>query len=138
MKVFQPFKAILLTTLALLFATGALVFVYSQWLRVDRGLGPEPRPEQITILQVHSIAGLLFLALFGYLWATHVLPGWRRRRRVKTGVVLTLTCVLLFLTVPLLFYASNEEVKGWAAWIHTYLGLISLLPFVAHLQARPD
>jgi len=138
MKLFQPFKAIFLSVLFWLYASGAVVYVLAGWFKKDLGMGPEPRPAQILTLQLHSISGLLFLVFFGYLWATHIMPGWRRRRRVKTGILMAAICIALFISVPVLFYASNEGVKGAAVWIHTYLGLAFVLPFAAHLYSRPD
>ncbi len=138
MKLFQPFKSILLAAMLILYVSGVAVFVYKEWLQVDLGMGPEPQGIQITALQAHSIVGLVFLMLFGYLWATHVLPGWRRRRRLKTGISMATMCIVLFVTVPFLFYASHEGLKASMVWIHTYLGLASLIPFAAHLYSRPD
>ncbi len=121
-----------------LYFSGVAVYILKGWLQVDRGMGPEPRSWQITSLQAHSIFGLLFLFLFGYLWATHVLPGWRRRRRLKTGISMVAVCLVLFVTVPFLFYASHEGLKSSMVWVHTYFGLASLLPFAVHLYSRPD
>lgn len=138
MKLFQPFKGILIAALLVLYLSGAAVYLFKGWWQVDRGMGPEPQPLQITSLQAHSVCGLVFLILFGYLWATHVLPGWRRRRRLKTGVTMAAMCLVLFATVPFLFYASHEGLKSSMVWVHTYLGLASLIPFAAHMYSRPD
>ena len=133
MKLLQPFKTILWFTLVLLYGTGVLVYVLATWFQSDRGMGPEPSPWQLTSLQVHSITGLLFLIFFGYLWATHILPGWRRRRLRGTGALMTGVCIVLMLTVPILFYSTHEEFKNLTGLVHTYLGLASILPFLLHL-----
>lgn len=132
MKLIQPFKTVFIFTLSLLFASGALVYVLEGWFTRDSEIGPEPSPWQLTTLQIHSITGLMFLFLFGYLWATHVVPSFRRRRRLISGVCLTAICLALILTVPFLFYATHESVKSAAAAIHTYLGLASIAPFILH------
>lgn len=132
MRLFQPFKTVFLFILALLFVTGAVVFVLATWFTQETDLGLQASPWQLATLQAHSVAGLMFFFLFGYLWAAHVVPSFRRRRRLFSGLFLTALCVILMFTVPLLFYASNEDLKSWAAAIHTYLGLASIVPFILH------
>lgn len=137
MKLFQPFKAIFLISLALLYVTGLFVYVMSGWFRIDQGMGLEPHPLQLTSLHLHSILGLFFLVCFGYLWATQILPGWRRRQKRRTGGAMTAICILLIVTVPFLFYAMHEDIKTVAVWIHTYMGLLAVVPLIVHMTTHP-
>jgi len=132
-KLFQPFKGFFLSCMSALYVTGVVVFILGQFWQVDRGFGLEPSPWKLTFLQMHSIVGLFFMFLFGYLWATHITPGWRRRKKRGTGAAMTGVCIVLFLTVPFIFYATHEDLKAVSVWIHTYLGLVALLPFLYHL-----
>lgn len=132
MRLFQPFKTIFLFTLALLFFSGVMEFVLATWYTKQTDLGEQASPWQLTTLQIHSVSGFMFMFLFGYLWATHVVPSFRRGRRLFSGLTLTALIVILALTVPLLFYATDETLKSAAAAIHTYLGLASIVPFILH------
>lgn len=136
MKLFYPFKGFLISFMLVLYVTGVVVFLLSRWFLVDRGFGPEPSVWKLSVLQIHSIVGLGFIFLFGYLWPTHIVPGWRRRRKRLTGFLMTAACVILLLTVPLLFYATQEAVKSAAVWLHTYLGLGAVLPLLAHMTSN--
>ena len=83
-------------------------------------------------LQLHSVIGLWFLALFGYLFHSHVRPAWRRRRKLKTGTSFTAVLIFLCATVPGIFYFSNEVLKNYTAAAHTYVGLFAIAFFLFH------
>lgn len=132
MKISSGTKKTLLITLGLLWASGVVTWIMGSWFQVDDGLGPAPSPFRIWWLQLHSVTGMFFMILFGYLWHAHVRPSWMRRRRIWSGGVLTAALIVLIVTVPLLFYVINETVKSQVALVHTYLGLALVLPFFYH------
>jgi hypothetical protein len=125
-----------MSTLILMYFSGVITWVLTHWIKFNGGFGPEPTPLRTWWLDVHSIIGLFFMVLFGYLFHSHVRPSWRLRRRRRSGFVLTSGIVLLLLTVPALFYLSNEFAKSQIALFHTYLGLVMFLPFAVHYFFR--
>jgi hypothetical protein len=132
MRLTPGLRRILLSTLALLYASGLMTWMLSKWFLLDGGFGLESSPLRVWWLEIHSIAGLFFLVVFGYLLHSHVRPGWRRRKRRKSGGTLTASILFLIITVPFLFYVSNETLKTQVVWIHTYFGIAAVLPFFVH------
>jgi hypothetical protein len=135
MKLPLRIKYILFITLSSVYLTGLLAWVFTHWFQVNLGLGPEPSFLRLWWLQIHSIISLWFLLLFGYLFHLHVQPAFRGKRKLKSGVALTGILILLILTVPALFYLSNESAKSWVAGIHTYVGFTVVGFFAVHWLA---
>jgi hypothetical protein len=122
--------------MALLYFSGAVVWILDRWFKVDNGMGLEPEAHQLTVLHFHSIIGLWFIFLFGYVFHAHVLIGWRRKKKLKSGVFLVIAIAVLILTVPGLFYLTDEGWKSNVSLIHTYLGLSLIAPFFTHWAAK--
>jgi len=134
-KLGPRFKALLLWTSALLYITGIAVWLAARF-PVQGEYGPEPSPLKPWFLHSHSVLGLFFLALFGYLWRDHVEPGLQRRKKKRSGLTLVAAIGILFATVPLLFYLTGDAPRAWTAAVHTWLGAILLAPFLYHLSAK--
>ena len=132
MKFSQTFKRILFLTLVGLLLTGALVWMLDLWFQVDNGMGPEPLPSRIWILRAHAVIGLWFLMVFGAVFQTHILKGIRARKKLVSGFCLLIPIGILIITVPLLYYVIDDNIKGTVAQIHTYLGFAVTLPFFYH------
>ncbi len=132
MKLTHRFKLILLTSLGLMYATGLLTWITSQFFLNDRGFGREPSPLRVVWLDSHAVSGLWFLALFGYMFHSHIFPALKRKRKIKSGLLLTVVLALLSLSVPGLYYFTSESARAGASWLHTYLGLGALGFFLAH------
>lgn len=137
MKLGRRFETILLATSALLYATGLAVWALG-WpsFQTDQGFGPEPLPVRLAALHAHSVSGLFFLILFGYLWRAHVEPGLDQRKRRRTGLSLLSFLAVLFLTTPMIFYLTDAGARSWAATVHAWAGAFVLAPFLAHLYAK--
>lgn len=138
MKFSRGLKFIVLSTLGLLYLSGAVTWVMSNWFLHDEGFGPQVSPFRVWWLEIHSIIGLFFMVVFGYLLHSHVRPSWMRQRRVPSGVTLTAGIILLMVSVPFLFYLANEEWKAWVGWAHTYFGLVMAAPFIWHYFFKRD
>lgn len=136
MKIIRRLKIILLLTLWTLYLTGFMTWLMGHWLQVEGGFGPEPSPFRLAWLQSHSIVSLWFMVLFGYLFHSHVEPSWRRGKKIKSGVALTGSLILLIVTVPGLFYLTHEGLKNYVVWIHTYVGLSAIAIFLVHYLAK--
>jgi hypothetical protein len=135
-KLGRRFKALLLWTSALLYLTGLAAWALASHFQVDTGYGLEPSPLKPWFLHAHSVAGLLFLVLFGYLWRDHVEPGLQRQKKTRSGLTLVAALAVLFATVPLLFYLTGEAPRAWTSAIHTWLGAALLAPFLYHLRSK--
>ena len=140
MKLTKRFKTAFYPTLLGLYATGVGTWIYGKWFSIDRGYGLEANPTGITLLHVHSVIGLWFLLTFGYLWHCHIERAWKSRKKRTSGVMLLTPILLLFITVPGLFYLTDEKLKEFTSAVHTYVGLFVALPFFFHflraVQAR--
>lgn len=137
MKLGRRFKAALLWTSALLYGSGLAVWALAKCFTTDEGYGPQPSPWKPSVLHAHSVAGLFFLVLFGYLWSVHVEPGLKQRKKRKSGWTLLACFGILFATVPVLFYAVDETARSGAALLHTWLGAVLLAPFLIHAFRKP-
>ena len=136
MKIPLFLKSILYFVLFGLYGTGLIFWVLKTWVQKDYGLGPEMPHESIWFLQSHSVLGLGFLILFGYLIRSHVEKGLKAKKKTKSGLFLLSVFVILILTVPLLFYGSDEVQKNKVALFHTYLGIFLIVPFIVHLMTK--
>jgi hypothetical protein len=124
-KMIPVFRRAFLVLTAALFFSGLLYFILDKL--VNRG------PWHGMTLHLHGIIGLIFMVVFGDLLPTHVAPGLQGKVRRKTGLwVLALTGLLL-LSVPALYYLTNEDLRTSVALIHTLLGLVVVVPFGIHL-----
>src|ERR1035437_8044871 len=99
MKLKRRFKYILLLTLSTMYVSGLITWIMTHWFLIDSGFGNEPSPFRLFWLQMHSVIGLWYLILFGYMFHAHVRPSWKKGRRIKTGVALTSVLIILCATV---------------------------------------
>lgn len=136
MKLGRRFKAALLWTSALLYITGIAAWALASHFRTDQGYGLEPSPLKPWFLHAHSVAGFVFLVLFGYLWHAHIEPGLQHQKKKRSGLALLAALAVLFATVPLLFYLTGETARAWTAALHTWLGAALLAPFLFHLRSQ--
>ena len=136
MKLSRRFKVVLLLTLALMYSSGVLTWALSYWFLSHTEFGDEPSASRTPALQIHSVVSLWFMVVYGYLFHAHIEPSWRKRRRRKSGGLLTGMLAFLIVTVPGLFYLTDERAKHYLAWVHTYVGLTLVLVFVFHYYAR--
>jgi hypothetical protein len=136
MKLGRRFKAVLLWTSGVLYVTGLAAWLLATRFQIDEGYGLEPSPLKPLALHAHSVAGFLFLVLFGYLWHSHIEPGLKHQKKKRSGLTLIAALTVLFLTVPLLFYATGAAPRAWTAAVHTWLGAALLAPFLFHLRSK--
>lgn len=127
MKLTPALRRLVWGTVTAVYLTGMVV-----WALNPPSPGDLPDPGRVLWLQSHSVISLWFIGLFGYLMHAHVIVSWRRKQKRKSGATLTAVFLGLMLTVPPLFYATNELVRDAAAWIHTYLGIMTAAPFLLH------
>jgi uncharacterized protein involved in response to NO len=119
MKIPARPKLILHVSLAVLFLSGAAYFL----------------TPQMWMLRTHSITSLWFFGFFGYLYARHIEPARKKKKLLKSGYALLITFLILFITVPGLFYIVHDGTRNGVILAHTYIGLILPLFFLAHRTA---
>ncbi len=136
MKLEPGFKRLLLSATGLLYLSGLGVWLLATRFQTDSDYGPEPLPLKTSVLHLHSVVGLVFLGLFGYLWSVHIEPGLKQRKKIRSGWALLSAFIVLFLTVPALFYATHASTRAAASLVHTWLGAILLAPFLIHWRAK--
>lgn len=128
MRVDRRLKIIFYLSFSLLYVSGALEY----GLRVF-GVADVGSPTQAMILRWHGIIGLWFLYFFGHFFKAHIWPSLRQIRHRKTGISLWIMLGVLSVSVPFLYYLSDERLRAATVWIHTYLGLIVVIPIVLHV-----
>ena len=136
MKIKLIFKITLYVTLFSLYLTGLLVWTGKTFFLADHGFGFEPPAATIWYLRFHSIISLWFLIIFGYLFRSHIQPGLKSTRKKISGISLITWIAILIITVPGIFYITDETLKNKVAWIHTYVGLTLIGLFFVHLFSK--
>jgi hypothetical protein len=113
-------------------ATGALWLLFHYALMRETPFGPAPHPLEFWSRATHGAFAFAALWLFGMLWGTHVLEGWRTFRRRWTGSVMFGLFAWLVLSGYLLYYLGNEELLATTAILHWSIGLACPVPFLFH------
>jgi len=127
-RVDRRLKIIFYISFSLLYVSGALEY----FLRLF-GVTEVGSPTQAMILRCHGIIGLWFLYFFGHFFKAHIWPSLRQIRHRKTGILLWAMLIVLSISVPFLYYLSDENLRDKTVWIHTYLGLFVVIPLVVHV-----
>ena len=125
-------RRLLYAVSAALWASGAL-WLMAHYFWVKQGeFGPESSPAEPWSLRIHGLFAMAALAFLGLLWAVHVVRGWTARRRRRSGGFLFGLSLILVLTGYLLYYAGDDDLRGWASMFHWGLGLAALPAFLLH------
>jgi hypothetical protein len=119
-------KRVFYVTFSVLYLSGLVEYVL-KWLSND------PTPAKSLVLHIHGIVGLGFLYLFGHFYNAHIRPSLRQMRHRKSGISVWILLSILSISVPFLYYLSDEQWRNWTVVIHTYLGLIVAVPLATHI-----
>lgn len=125
-------EALVYIILGVLWASGIGWLVFHYFLRQATEFGLLPHPLETWWLRLHGAAAFATLWLIGVLWAIHLVPAWKARRRLS-GVALTALLALLALSGYLLYYASGDDARAAIALLHWIIGAalpLALLPHV--------
>ena len=115
-----------------LWVTGALWLVFHYLLKRQGWLGAV-HPLETWWLRIHAAFAFGAIWTFGFLWGTHVVPGWSIRRRVRSGVALVVIAGWLMLSAYLLYYLGDEDQRFVVSILHWLVGLSCPVLFLAHL-----
>ena len=135
MKMKPLLKNTVYITLFCIFISGMIFFYLDHFVRSQSEFGDTQVPAQIWVLRIHSVASLWFLFLFGYLFSNHVIPSIKIGKRLYTGFLILALLAILSLSVPALFYITNENIKQSVASIHSYIGFGLVGLFFIHTLA---
>ncbi len=97
--------------------------------------GPESPPPYV-LLQIHGISAAALQILLGALFVLHILPAWRARRHLGSGLALVVPLGALVLSGLGLYYAGNESLRAFCRWSHIVVGLALPLPLFLHVAQR--
>lgn len=115
----------------LLWASGVGWLVFHYFLRQSGEFGEMPHPLEPWWLRLHGAAAFAGLWLIGLLWAIHLVPAWKARRR-SSGIVLSVATALLVLSGYLIYYVGAEGARDAIVLAHWLIGLVLPLPLLLH------
>jgi hypothetical protein len=133
MKIRLRLRVILYVASVLLFVSGVVWELFDRFVTVSTQIGPIKHPAEAWVLRAHGAAALVSVFLCGHLYASHIRPAWRSRRKRGSGLALCATIVALIFSGYLLYYAGGEELRDWVAGTHLWIGVAAPLPFLFHL-----
>jgi hypothetical protein len=119
------------------FVTGLLLVTMT--LELELGLEVPWRlsgTSRIAVTASHAFASAISLVLFGALTVIHMRQGWRKRLRRKSGVSLSVSFGLLFLTSLGIYYLGDETMSSVARLSHTAFGILVLPIYIWHFLNR--
>jgi hypothetical protein len=117
----------------LLLGSGAAWLMLHHFVRVAGEFGPEHHPLEAWLMRLHGLLALPALVGMGALLPAHVLPAWRPRRRLGSGLVLLVACTALALGGWALYYVADDGVRDWVSVSHWGLGLGLPAALLAHI-----
>jgi len=115
----------------LLWASGVGWLAFHYFLRQSGEFGEMPNPLEPWWLRLHGAAAFAGLWLIGLLWAIHLVPAWKARRR-SSGIVLGVATALLVLSGYLIYYVGDEGARDAIVLAHWLVGLALPLPLLLH------
>lgn len=133
MKIRFRLRMILYATALALFLSGVAWELFDRFVTVASAIGPVKHPAEGWVLRVHGAAALISVFVCGHLYASHVRPAWRSRRKRGSGLTVSAVIVALIVTGYLLYYVGGDELREWVAGTHLWIGVAAPLPFVFHL-----
>jgi hypothetical protein len=122
------------------YASGAALYAFSHWVRVESPVGPQHHPAEWWVRVAHSLLTYGTVGAIGYLAHAHVIPGLRaaRPRRRPSGLGTLGVFGALLLSAVFLLYSGETEWTGSVAQLHglTGLALPGLILFHSRLLRR--
>lgn len=116
--------------------SGVIWLLFHYFFRRQGEFGDEPHPLEHWALVLHGAAAFASMFLAGALYARHVVPAWRSRRRPRSGLVVAAVFALLIVTGYLLDYAGGEALRAGVAKVHWIAGLPLPLALLVHRSER--
>jgi hypothetical protein len=125
-------KLVVYAVLGVTWSSGLAWLILHYLLTRHGEFGDEPHPLESWALALHGACAFAGLWLGGWLWSTHISPWWISHKRRSSGIVLIGMAVLLIVSGYLLYYASDENIRGAIRILHWSVGLALALPVLVH------
>lgn len=97
--------------------------------------GPET-PPPYALIRIHGTSAVAVQVLLGALVVAHILPAWRARRHIASGLGLAAALAVLVLSGLGLYYSGDESLRALSRWSHIIIGLALPLPLAIHIAQR--
>jgi len=120
------------------YLSGALLFVFSVFIRVPTPVGEQHHAAEQGIRILHAVFAYGAVLAFGYLLRAHILPGIRARqkRRIGSGLVITVIFGVLLVSALLVLYGGEQAWSSAVALTHGIIGLGCPALIVIHAWNR--
>jgi hypothetical protein len=86
-----------------------------------------------TMLQVHGLAGIGFVLLFGTLLPGHVRRAWHAKKNRPNGAFFLIAVSVLIITGYILYYVGDETWRERLSNTHLWLGLAAPVLLAWHI-----
>jgi len=112
---------------------GILYWLVKEFFQVETDYGLRPHSSQTYIQAAHILLSPLLVISFGLLWQNHIILYFSKKtKKLKTGITLTLSLVILILSGYLIQVIYNDLGKVVVTWVHLILSLLYLLSYLIH------
>lgn len=118
----------------LLWMTGTAWLLLHHFFQIEGEFGPEANPAEPWLLRLHGAAMLAALLGAGSLLVVHVWRGWTYRSQRVLGSVLTAIIGALMVSGYLLYYVTDDSMRGAVSLAHWIIGILILPLFVLHYR----
>lgn len=115
-----------------LWLSGAAWLLLHYYGRTEGDFGPQVNPLEPWMMKLHGAAVMAALLAIGGLFIVHIPKGWSHAAQRAAGIALSALLVLLMASGYLLYYAADEDLRGWVSLIHWAPGLGAPVIFVWH------
>lgn len=131
----KPLERRAFTSLHLLVTGTGLVYLYLKYfLKSDAPFAIVQHPWQPTIMAIHIVVASAFIAFFGMLLRSHILPKLRHRRpeNRRTGWIAFVSFLVMALSGYMLQVSSSTlMIKIWM-WTHIVAGILFAIIYALH------
>src|SRR5262249_26560260 len=121
---------------AALWLSGCVWLVLHLFFETPTQFGTEPHPLEPPLLLVHGVLAVPALYLRGWISRRHALDGWRMARGRLSGGLISVVLLILALSGFALFFITGDAVRAAVALLHEIVGVVCLVPALAHWQTR--
>lgn len=137
MKMPDWFRHLLYGVFCMSLFSGIGFFILNTWVSVEGDFGPEKHPVQFPLLKVHGFAAFAMLMSYGAVLGAHVPMSWRSGRLRGIGLTLCAIIAVQVLSAWMLYYLSDDGLRGWVSWLHLGVGCSLPVLLLTHiLQGR--
>lgn len=121
----------------LLSGLGWLAVHFLAWPPASRAaLEGLPSPWEPWLMRVHGAAAMAALFVFGALTSTHVIRGWRMKRRLPSGLSLLALLSVLVLSSYALYYLVGDDQRDALGLVHAGVGAGVVAVLLWHRRRR--